>query len=456
MGLLSSDLQRIKDNVKKMASQNAPQEDIDGYISSEGTSVKEVRNFQGIQKKSLVGSEQVESDIASRGKAQSFGQTMGNIWEQGQEGAEYARQHPLKAIAREAFNPMHRLKQAGKMVGNVGAYVAPRIMGGVSNPLMEMQQGGNAPQIFEGFRQGIAGERQGNLGDPIAKTLYGSKFANRNPELAAGLVVGGKLGGEVAVYTGVAKGLSTLNKMRPRIHTQGQKGWFVKRAKNVHKAYTTEKANLSGQYDAGWKSSATKIVPKNEVDDALTALNKAAKKKPLAELAGKKQYTVEDLNKARKGIDRMINDGSYVKLAKGKDPAILQQELINARTMLKEQALKYSTEGTRKAIARIDPKWKALETQGKELDKMVYDVNKQTFKTSGIKRRYGAKGDEGVHKGTKEALGFSKPLRGEIKSLEKFTTREGQKNIAKMATPYAAGLGGVGAAALWLKKTFGG
>ena len=40
------DLARIKDNVAKMAAQNAPEADIDGYIASEGVSIDDVRNFQ--------------------------------------------------------------------------------------------------------------------------------------------------------------------------------------------------------------------------------------------------------------------------------------------------------------------------------------------------------------------------------------------------------------------------
>lgn len=41
-----ADLARIKRNVAKMASQNAPIEDIDGYIASEGVSLDDVRNFK--------------------------------------------------------------------------------------------------------------------------------------------------------------------------------------------------------------------------------------------------------------------------------------------------------------------------------------------------------------------------------------------------------------------------
>lgn len=41
-----ADLARIKRNVAKMAAMNAPEEDIDGYIDSEGVSIDEVRNFK--------------------------------------------------------------------------------------------------------------------------------------------------------------------------------------------------------------------------------------------------------------------------------------------------------------------------------------------------------------------------------------------------------------------------
>lgn len=41
-----ADLARIKRNVAKMASQNAPIEDIDGYIASEGITIDDVKNFK--------------------------------------------------------------------------------------------------------------------------------------------------------------------------------------------------------------------------------------------------------------------------------------------------------------------------------------------------------------------------------------------------------------------------
>lgn len=44
-----ADLARIKRNVAKMASMNAPEEDIDGYIESEGVTIDDVRNYRELQ-----------------------------------------------------------------------------------------------------------------------------------------------------------------------------------------------------------------------------------------------------------------------------------------------------------------------------------------------------------------------------------------------------------------------
>ena len=41
-----ADLARIKRNVAKMASMNAPMEDIDGYIASEGVTIDDIKNFK--------------------------------------------------------------------------------------------------------------------------------------------------------------------------------------------------------------------------------------------------------------------------------------------------------------------------------------------------------------------------------------------------------------------------
>lgn len=43
---MMADLARIKRNVAKMAAQSAPEDDIDGYIASEGVTVDDVRNFK--------------------------------------------------------------------------------------------------------------------------------------------------------------------------------------------------------------------------------------------------------------------------------------------------------------------------------------------------------------------------------------------------------------------------
>ena len=60
------DLARIKSNVAKMASMNAPEADIDGYIASEGATIDDVRNFQSSPQESRGFIDNVSGDIKNR------------------------------------------------------------------------------------------------------------------------------------------------------------------------------------------------------------------------------------------------------------------------------------------------------------------------------------------------------------------------------------------------------
>lgn len=69
-----ADLKRIKENVAKMAGVNAPEEDIDGYIASEGVTVEEVRNFD-------ISTPQGED----AGAGAAFGEALANVVPGGQK-----------------------------------------------------------------------------------------------------------------------------------------------------------------------------------------------------------------------------------------------------------------------------------------------------------------------------------------------------------------------------------
>lgn len=83
-----ADLDRIKRNVAKMAAQNAPTADIDGYIASEGVSIEDVRNHKPEDKSGLINT----IDAYGRGVAKmamlGFGDEIGAA-------ADYAGSHVL-------------------------------------------------------------------------------------------------------------------------------------------------------------------------------------------------------------------------------------------------------------------------------------------------------------------------------------------------------------------------
>ena len=57
-----ADLFKIKQNVAKMASMNAPEEDIDGYLSSEGVSANDIRDININNKNRVIPYDQAKLD----------------------------------------------------------------------------------------------------------------------------------------------------------------------------------------------------------------------------------------------------------------------------------------------------------------------------------------------------------------------------------------------------------
>lgn len=73
-----ADLARIKRNVARMAAQNAPEEDIDGYIASEGVTIDDVKNYQS-NTDALTGAVSSWAHGASLGLADKVGGAINGI-----------------------------------------------------------------------------------------------------------------------------------------------------------------------------------------------------------------------------------------------------------------------------------------------------------------------------------------------------------------------------------------
>lgn len=78
-----ADLNRIKQNVAKMASMNAPIEDIDGYISSEGVTLDDIKNFKIEEPKSKIEKTGVIGSIFDVPGAAVRSQIQGKGWKAG-------------------------------------------------------------------------------------------------------------------------------------------------------------------------------------------------------------------------------------------------------------------------------------------------------------------------------------------------------------------------------------
>ena len=142
-----ADLARIKRNVAKMAAQNAPEEDIDGYIASEGVTVDDVRNYQGL-------GDAITGGVSSW----AHGGTLGLA------------------------------DKVGGFVNALGAAPVDALLG--------------KKPFIEAFK-----ERYNEIADESKKQR--EKFANNHPVAAFGLEVGGNVGGAgKAIYNQLAnKGL---------------------------------------------------------------------------------------------------------------------------------------------------------------------------------------------------------------------------------------------------------
>jgi len=150
-----ADLGKIKRNVAKMVSMEAPEEDIDQYISGEGVSLDEVRNFKvSTEPKSLPGISNygvVEEKIKQRPDLLS-------------EVGEEFKQHPFKSIINAQYNTPKGIANQFKTMGGlyqrteaIPANIGRSIQKGdinIKNPLFSRE-----------IKQAVSGEQLGALSD---------------------------------------------------------------------------------------------------------------------------------------------------------------------------------------------------------------------------------------------------------------------------------------------------
>jgi hypothetical protein len=121
-----ADLDRIKRNVSKMAAQNAPESDIDGYIASEGVTVDDVRNYKAQpQNPFTFARDAVESGQVEAPKG--FQDRMAQDYEKFRQGTEKATENnyslPEQGARAGVKGASLALNTIGNVIGSGARYV---------------------------------------------------------------------------------------------------------------------------------------------------------------------------------------------------------------------------------------------------------------------------------------------------------------------------------------------
>lgn len=137
-----ADLARIKRNVAKMASMNAPETDIDNYIASEGVTIDDVRNFKplalsDVQKQQITANNTAYEQRQEENRPFWDKNPIGRLAVAGLQGIANAGLNPAGYVARAAgidtkpFTPENAAERGVELGGQYGFDAAA--LGGIGN-----------------------------------------------------------------------------------------------------------------------------------------------------------------------------------------------------------------------------------------------------------------------------------------------------------------------------------
>lgn len=275
-----ADLARIKNNVAKMAAQNAPEQDIDGYIASEGVTIDDVRNFKAQQPTETQkpaanpASEGGIYDIPGIGKyLKGFNDFTHNVQTGFADAATLGTADEINAainapLSGKTYDEL--VKQGRDDLANSGTagtigQVAGALMSGPTSAIKNVITRG----VVEGGLYGL-GSGEGNITD-------------RLPGAAVGAGVGGLVGGVgnklldkfgSKINTDAIDSLTTMGKKAETKYTDA--------LANARDATPTEVSNLAADLAAKkaaqYKVGDTVLGAPSAVTDVTNAIAKTAKK----------------------------------------------------------------------------------------------------------------------------------------------------------------------------------
>jgi hypothetical protein len=203
-----ADLARIKNNVAKMAAQGAPEQDIDGYIASEGVTVDDVRNFRAghsnvpeFRPVGVEGYDPKTGEVTKQiGKGESFGLGAADstTFGFGDEIASYPGSWISGKPRDKVLAEMRRL-QSEAQSQNPGSYLSGQIGGGVAQAIGTGGAGFGTNAIRSG-----AGLTRVAAGTAADGAIYGALQGAGGGTDASSRALGAGLGGVAGMGVGFA------------------------------------------------------------------------------------------------------------------------------------------------------------------------------------------------------------------------------------------------------------
>ncbi|PSH64653.1 hypothetical protein [Phyllobacterium sophorae] len=224
---MAKDLARIKRNVRKMAEQNAPEQDIDGYIASEGVTIDDIRSFSDSAEQSRLRGE--EGEYTAFGQGFANGVPIVGPWlkERYLDADAWLDTHlPTSMVGRDTTGQTWEearkySEEAGKQSKEYHPYAATagELTGAAAGTgaLMALPGGAIATgaRSIPGLTGGLGFATRVGLGGATGTALGGADAAVRGEDVEQGMLTGGAFGalGPAAaplVSNVVQKGLSKL------------------------------------------------------------------------------------------------------------------------------------------------------------------------------------------------------------------------------------------------------
>ncbi|BCG91422.1 hypothetical protein [Mesorhizobium sp. 131-2-1] len=319
--IIMPDLARIKSNVAKMAAQGAPEQDIDGYIASEGVTVDDVRNFKAsaiadADARAKAGIERAKAVMANGGPQSSsiapefrgpdlMGST-GTLMASGAEGVPIIGGVLDKGVLNAS--------------AGLGALFSGQRFSDVKNDMQAMRDAGRAAHPYAHLAGNMAGAAIATA--PLAATSLGAKAFG----LAPGMSLPARMGAS-ALTNGTISGADTA----ARGGDLGDIAGSTAIGAGLGGIMPVAAKGVSGAVDrvAGWFNPKPAVMG---VDD-LTAAAKAAYER--ADQAGV-AFNNEGVNALRSNIIKDLTERAFDPVNEpGVMPVIRRLEAMQGNVTLK-------------------------------------------------------------------------------------------------------------------------